>query len=197
MRGKDRQRFCAWGAAGGAAGTTSGNIGTRRGAESHDIGKRTVYRAELGEIIRLWGGGGGGFGDPFERAPELVAIDVANGLVSPERARDVYGVAITARALDAAATAVLRHRPRAAAAAFDFGPARSEWERVHGIAAEHIAAWLPTLPVAVRRYAQAEAYRQLHETGPGPYRADVIAAALAAVDAALGQPTATIRAAAE
>jgi N-methylhydantoinase B len=201
MRGKDRQRFCAWGAAGGEAGTTSGNIGTRRGAEPHDIGKRTVYRAELGEVIRLWGGGGGGFGDPFERDPELVAADVANGLVSPERARDVYGVAITAGALDEAATAVLRRRPRNVGVdshgGFDFGPARGEWERVHGIAAERIAAWLPALPVAVRRYAQAEAYRQLHEAGPGPYRAEAIAAALAAVDAALGLPTATIRAAAE
>jgi N-methylhydantoinase B len=199
MRGKDRQRFCAWGAAGGEAGTTSGNIGTRRGAAPHDIGKRTVYRAELGEVIRLWGGGGGGFGDPFERDPELVAADVANGLVSPERARDVYGVAITAGALDAAATAVLRQRPRNTAVdspgGFDFGPARSEWERVHGVAAERIAAWLPSQPVAVRRYA--EAYRQLHDTGPGPYRADAIAAALATVDAALGQPAATIRAAAE
>jgi N-methylhydantoinase B len=202
MRGKDRQRFCAWGADSGMAGTTSGNIGTRRGAGSspigpHDIGKRTVYRAELGEVIRLWGGGGGGFGDPFERDPELVAIDVANGLVSPERARDVYGVAITAGALDDAATAVLRRRPRNVGDGFDFGPARSEWERVHGIAAEHIAAWLPSLPVAVRRYAQAEAYRQLHDAGPGPYRADAIAAALATVDAALGQTTAVIRAAAE
>src|SRR5437762_4216532 len=202
MRGKDRQRFCAWGAAGGGAGTTSGNIGTRPGARlsstgPHDIGKRTVYRAELGEVIRLWGGGGGGFGDPFERDPELVAADVAAGLVSPERARDVYGVAITAGALDATATAVLRRRPRNVDSAFDFGPARSEWERVHGAAAERIAEWLPSLPVAVRRYAQAAAYRQLHEAGPGPYRADAIAAALATVGAALGQPAAVLQQAAQ
>ena len=197
MRGKDRQRFCAWGADGGEAGTTSGNIGTRRGAEPHDIGKRTVYRAELGEVIRLWGGGGGGFGDPFERDPELVAADVAAGLVSPERARAVYGVAITAGTLDATATAMLRRRPRNVDRAFDFGPARSEWERVHGAAAERIAAWLPSLPVAVRRYAQAAAYRQLHETGPGPYRADAIAAVLATVGAALGHQTIALRTAAE
>src|SRR6266550_686955 len=110
-------------------------------------------------VIRLWGGGGGGFGDPFERDPELVAADVAAGLVSPERARDVYGVAITAGALDATATAVLRRRPRNVDGGFDFGPARSEWERVHGVAAERIAERLPSLPVAVRRYAQAAAYR--------------------------------------
>jgi N-methylhydantoinase B len=198
MRGKDRQRFCAWGAGGGHAGTTSGNTGTRRGATPHDIGKRTVYRPELGEVIRLWGGGGGGFGDPFERDPEMVAADVAAGLVSPERASEVYGVALSASgALDAATTAALRGRKRPASDGFDFGPARTAWERVHGEAAERIAAWLPSLPVAVRRHAQGEAYRHLHGAGPGPYRAEAIAAALAAIGAALGEPATKLRPAAE
>jgi hypothetical protein len=53
------------------------------------------------------------------------------------------------------------------------------------------------LPVAVRRYAQAAAYRQLHETGAGPYRADAIAAALEAVGSALGVQGAPLREAAE
>src|SRR5437763_3216040 len=149
-RGKDRQRFCAWGAEGGQAGTTNGNIGTRRAADlspigPHDIGKRTVYRPELGELIQLWGGGGGGFGDPFERDPELVMADVAAGLVAPERARDVYGVAIANGAVDADGTAALRGRRRNVASGFDFGPARGEWERVHGEAAERTAPWLPSL----------------------------------------------------
>jgi N-methylhydantoinase B len=202
MRGKDRQRFCGWGAAGGKAGTTSGNIGTRRGGGfspigPHDIGKRTVYRPELGEVIRLWGGGGGGFGDPFQRDPEMVMADVAAGLVSPERAREVYGVVIADGVIDAAATAALRRRHHNTGSGFDFGPARSEWERVHGEAAERIAAWLPSLPVAVRRYAQAEAYRHLHDIGPGPYRADAIGAALGSVNAALGQQNAALKEAAE
>ena len=197
MRGKDRQSFCAWGAAGGRAGTTSGNIGTRHGAPPHDIGKRTVYRAELGELIQLWGGGGGGFGDPFERDPALVLADVAAGLVSPARARDVYGVAIEGGAVDEAATAELRRRPRRAPGEFDFGPARSEWEDCHGEAAERIGLWLPGLPVAVRRYAQAEAYRRLHAAGPGPYRTEAIMTTLAAVGAALGQQSAALREAAE
>jgi N-methylhydantoinase B len=197
MRGKDRQRFCGWGAAGGHAGTTSGNIGTRQGVPPHDIGKRTVYRPELGEVIRLWGGGGGGFGDPFDRDAELVAADVAAGLVSVERARAVYGVALSAAGtVDAAATVALRRRKRPARDGFDFGPARSEWEKIHGEAAERIAAWLPDLPVAVRRYAQGEAYRHLHQTGPGPYSTDAITTALAAIGAALGQP-APLREAAE
>jgi N-methylhydantoinase B len=193
MRGKDRQSFTAWGAGGGQAGTTSGNIGTIPGHAPHDIGKRTVYRAQLGETIRLWGGGGGGFGDPMTRDPALVEEDVANGLVSPERARDIYGVVPG----DAAATAKLRAASRASADGFDFGAARRDWEQTHGAAAERIGGFLPSLPVAVRRYAQAEIYRRLHETGPGPYHGEAVEAALAAVGAALGQRTETLKAAAE
>ncbi len=198
MRGKDRHRFTSWGAAGGGAGATSGCIGIRRGEAPHDIGKRTVYRAALGEVIRVWGGGGGGFGDPFERDPALVAADVAAGLVSPERARDAYGVALAGGAVDAAATQALRTRPgRAPVRDFDFGAAREEWERTHGEAAQRIAAWLPTLPAGVRRYAQAEAYRHLHASGGGPYRSAAIAAATAKVGEALGRPAERLAQAAE
>jgi hypothetical protein len=127
------------------------------------------------------------------RDPALVEADVANGLVSEERARDIYGVVPG----DAAGTAKLRAATRNTADAFDFGSARDKWERVHGAAAERIGAFLPTLPVAVRRYAQAEIYRRLHETGPGPYQGEAIEAALGAVAAALGQQAETLKAAAE
>ena len=36
--------------------------------------------------------GGGGYGDPIKRDPEMVCRDVANGLVTKEVARQVYGV---------------------------------------------------------------------------------------------------------
>jgi N-methylhydantoinase B len=177
MRGKDRHRFSSWGVAGGRAGAVNGNDSLLPDAPKRDIGKRTVYRPELHEVIRLWSGGGGGYGDPFTRDPDAVARDVAAGLVSRERAGDVYGVAIDGDAVDLAATERLRNCQRAAGD-FDFGQARGEWERVHGLAADRIAAWLPSLPVGVRRYAQAHAYQALHARGAGPYDDDEISAVL-------------------
>jgi N-methylhydantoinase B len=42
--------------------------------------------------IRITSAGGGGYGDPRARDPEAVRRDVADGIVSPEAAREVYGV---------------------------------------------------------------------------------------------------------
>jgi hypothetical protein len=101
---------------------------------------------------------------------------------------------------DAAATRMLPARLQAARPAedaFDFGPAREEWERIRGVAAEHIAAWLPNLPAGVRRYAQAEVYRYLHAAGSGPYGFDLVTAAIAAVGDTLGRPVDSLRQAAE
>ena len=56
--------------------------------------------------------GGGGWGSPKERPPERVLEDVLDGYVSVDAAREVYGVAIDARAMkvDEPATARLRGR---------------------------------------------------------------------------------------
>jgi N-methylhydantoinase B len=57
--------------------------------------------------------GGGGFGDPIDRDPSLVAADVAGGAVSERRARLDYGVLLTASGeVDQAGTAGARHEIR-------------------------------------------------------------------------------------
>ena len=89
----------------------------------------------------------------------------------------VYGVVLNGDAVDAPETARLRAGDRQTGE-IDFGDARREWERMHGIAAESVADWLPTLPVGVRRYAQAHVYEQLHASGPGPYDASQVARSL-------------------
>mgnify|MGYP001159211618 CR=1 FL=1 len=46
---------------------------------------------EPGDRILLITAGGGGYGDPKQRDPELIREDVAEGYVSPEQARSAYG----------------------------------------------------------------------------------------------------------
>jgi len=51
----------------------------------------TALPVNEGDVIRIVTGNGGGYGDPARRPHERVAEDVANGLLSAERAREVYG----------------------------------------------------------------------------------------------------------
>ena len=73
--------------------------------------------------------GGGGWGDPLEREPELVALDALQGKVSVRAAREAYGVVLVGPdsepQVDGAATRALRDRLRAARGRqpfFDRGP---------------------------------------------------------------------------
>lgn len=67
----------------------------------HDAGPNEQYTGmmqgwfEAGEIMSNRSGGGGGYGDPFDRDPEAVRSDVLNGYVSRQSAETDYGVVIT------------------------------------------------------------------------------------------------------
>jgi N-methylhydantoinase B len=49
---------------------------------------------EPGDVIELIECGGGGYGDPQDRAPDKVLDDVRHGFVTPNAALDDYGVAV-------------------------------------------------------------------------------------------------------
>jgi N-methylhydantoinase B len=72
-----------------------------------------------GQVVRVVTTGGGGWGDPLEREPELVRRDVVDGKVSATAARGDYGVVLRqdrksgSCEVDAAATNKLRARLRA------------------------------------------------------------------------------------
>lgn len=53
-------------------------------------------RIPRGTIVENTTTGGGGYGHPFERAPDAVLSDVIDGLVTPARAEEDYGVVLTA-----------------------------------------------------------------------------------------------------
>lgn len=80
------------------------------GAPPVDVPANDAVTLAARSIVEARNAGGGGFGDPREREPELVLLDVRNGLVSRDEARDVYGVALSddGRFVDARATRRLR-----------------------------------------------------------------------------------------
>jgi len=63
-----------------------------------------------GDVVIMDAAGGGGYGDPLDRAPELVEGDVAEGYVSVKGAQENYGVVIDPDTMkvDADATRKLR-----------------------------------------------------------------------------------------
>jgi len=74
-----------------------------------------LTRMKPGDVIVMDAAGGGGFGDPLERDPEMVQEDVIQGYVSLEKAREDYGVVIDPATLkaDLSATEELRRSMRA------------------------------------------------------------------------------------
>jgi N-methylhydantoinase B len=65
-----------------------------------------------GESFVFESGGGGGWGDPLRRDPQLVLEDVRNELLSREQADEVYGVVVNpALELDRDATERRRQEP--------------------------------------------------------------------------------------
>lgn len=102
----DRLRHAAAGYAGGQDGAFA-EIRLSDGTVYVGKGNREL---PPGTEITLQLPGGGGFYDPFSREPDAVLDDVRNGIVSAERARIDYGVAIDPALLeiDHVATSQLR-----------------------------------------------------------------------------------------
>jgi N-methylhydantoinase B len=63
-----------------------------------DLPNAKIFNVRLnrGDAYMMQSGGGGGFGDPMQRDPALVAEDVREGYVSSTVAHNVYGVVLTA-----------------------------------------------------------------------------------------------------
>jgi N-methylhydantoinase B len=83
-----------------------------------------------GDSFEMRLGSGGGFGDPLDREPALVAADVASGRFSTDDADRIYGIALAADgSVDPAATATRRDAIRADRLARANPPLRSHGER--------------------------------------------------------------------
>lgn len=83
----ERIKYPPRGYDGGQCGT-SGYAGLGRGEALPGKGRHTILP---GDRLVLMTPGGGGLGDPRRRDPRKTAADVANGLIDPAIAREVYG----------------------------------------------------------------------------------------------------------
>jgi len=91
----DRNRWGPWGLFGGLAGRKAYYI-LNPDAEATALGSKVTVQLKAGDTVSYRTCGGGGYGPPEKRDPELVLRDVRNAKVSPERARELYKVAIDA-----------------------------------------------------------------------------------------------------
>ena len=74
------------------------------------LSKDQGLRLEAGDRVEIRTPGGGGYGDPFTREPELVARDVARGYYRAEDAARLWGVVLKDGVVDEAATRRARAR---------------------------------------------------------------------------------------
>jgi N-methylhydantoinase B len=98
----NRMKVAPWGLFGGGEGETGGIYIQQVGSdtwqtfvEAFGTASPTKFAGVIlrkGDLVRLTMPGGGGYGDPRERAPEAVLRDVAEGFVSADAARTQYGV---------------------------------------------------------------------------------------------------------
>jgi N-methylhydantoinase B len=145
----DRWFVPPWGVNGGHPGARATKLLERADGTREVVGNKVEdVSVKQGDLLHFITWGGGGWGDPLERDPELVGLEIRQGLVTAEGARD-YGVVADAEgAVDAAATEALRTEMRASRGdlpLFDYGPnlddLRASCETQTGLPAPEQPQW--------------------------------------------------------
>lgn len=106
----DRREVPPWGLFGGLPARTSDCVVLAPDNQVRRLPSKVTTGVDAEHVIVTETPGGGGWGDPRRRDPEAVLRDVVAGVVSRERAMDVYGVVVApdGMALDIEATRRLR-----------------------------------------------------------------------------------------
>jgi len=146
----DRWFTYPWGVNGGAPGQRSRKYIVRAdGSKEMVAAKADNIKVHTDDVLHYITWGGGGWGDPLQRAPEFVALEIRRGLISREGALD-YGVVLDGNGdVDTPATEKLRKAKSAARAkdqaVFNFGPdiaaLRASCEEETGLPAPREPVW--------------------------------------------------------
>jgi N-methylhydantoinase B len=142
----DRWFVPPWGVNGGEPGARSWKKLVRAsGEETFLPSKCDNVQVQKGDLLHFVTWGGGGWGDPLEREPDLIALEIRRGLVTVAGALR-HGVVVSEDGIvDEAATAALRDRMKSARGplkVFDRGPQIAQL-RANALAETGLAAPLP------------------------------------------------------
>ena len=105
-----RSRCLPWGLRGGKTGAGNESQVLDPDGSVEQVPRTDRHPLPAGHRIRMLTGGGGGYGQPFERDPELVRLDVLSGVVSLQAAAHDYGVVIDPATLEIDAETTRRKR---------------------------------------------------------------------------------------
>lgn len=133
----DRWLTYPWGVNGGMPGSRSSKLLEHPDGTTEVLPSKVDHvQVQAGDRLHFIIWGGGGWGNPLDREPERVRLDVARGLVTPEWAQEAYGVVLVKDGTDAdawrvdeQATAQARERlsgEREQSGPFNFGPPLDE-----------------------------------------------------------------------
>ena len=88
----ERMKSPPFGLLDGKPGVTARVTLTTTDGATRDLDGKGAFSAAAGSVITMRTPGSGGMGNPRDRAPEAVRADLRDGYVTPEHARDEYGV---------------------------------------------------------------------------------------------------------
>ena len=87
----NRRRIAPAGLAGGGDGAPGRNWVERADGRIETLAATGSARLEVGDAFVIETPGGGGYGDPHKRDRKVLAGEVRNGVISADKARELYG----------------------------------------------------------------------------------------------------------
>jgi len=96
----DRVLIGPYGLNGGGNGGRSRLLIEQPNGVKRILPSKSTFEADPGEKIIIQTAGGGGWGNPKARDPEKVRLDVLQGLISIDRAKEIYGVHIDPKSFE-------------------------------------------------------------------------------------------------
>ena len=107
----DKNMIPPYGVAGGSNGSANRFVVMRDGKEispSAIPGKVSGFPLRKGDIVREETSGGGGYGDPLQRSPEMVLADIMEGYLTEDQAEKRFGVVCRDGRIDLSLTGATR-----------------------------------------------------------------------------------------